>query len=162
MALELYRIDDRLIHGQVVVGWGQPLDLRFIVLVDDEVAGSDWEQELYRMGVPQDMDVYFDHVDDAAAKLEGYASDPRRGLLLTGDITTMTRLVEATGAIARVNVGGIHHRPGRTQRLRYVFLSPDEAEALRALARRGVEVSAQDVPAARPVPLDELLTSQGD
>lgn len=162
MALELYRIDDRLIHGQVVVGWGQPLDLRFIVLVDDEVAGSDWEQELYRMGVPQDMDVYFDQVTEAATKLEGYASDPRRGLLLTGDIETMMRLVDATGAITRVNVGGIHHRPGRTQRLRYVFLSPDEADALRALARRGVDVSAQDVPAARPVPLDELLNSQGD
>jgi PTS system mannose-specific IIB component/fructoselysine and glucoselysine-specific PTS system IIB component len=40
VALELFRIDDRLIHGQVVVGWGQPLDLRFIVLVDDEVAAS--------------------------------------------------------------------------------------------------------------------------
>ena len=69
MALDLYRIDDRLIHGQVVVGWGQPLDLRFIVLVDDEVAASDWEQELYRMGVPPDMDVYFDAVESAATKL---------------------------------------------------------------------------------------------
>ena len=57
VAIELYRIDDRLIHGQVVVGWGQPLDLGFIVLVDDEVAGSEWEQELYRMGVPPEMDV---------------------------------------------------------------------------------------------------------
>jgi PTS system mannose-specific IIB component/fructoselysine and glucoselysine-specific PTS system IIB component len=53
----LYRIDDRLIHGQVVVGWGQPLDLKFIVLVDDTVASSDWEQELYRMGVPPEMAV---------------------------------------------------------------------------------------------------------
>ena len=35
MTLLLHRIDDRLIHGQVVVGWGQPLDLGFIVLVDD-------------------------------------------------------------------------------------------------------------------------------
>ena len=59
MTLELYRIDDRLIHGQVVVGWGQPLDIDFIVLVDDTVATSDWEQELYRMGVPPEMDVYF-------------------------------------------------------------------------------------------------------
>src|SRR6188474_3669895 len=72
VALELYRIDDRLIHGQVVVGWGQPLDLRFVVLVDDEVAGSDWEQELYRMGVPQDMEVYFDTVQSAAANLQRY------------------------------------------------------------------------------------------
>src|SRR6185503_13153065 len=88
VALELYRIDDRLIHGQVVVGWGQPLDLRFVVLVDDEVATSDWEQELYRMGVPPDMDVYFDTVESAAANLERYQYDERRGLLLTGDIAT--------------------------------------------------------------------------
>ena len=75
MALELYRIDDRLIHGQVVVGWGQPLDLRFIVLVDDEVAASDWEQELYRMGVPPDMEVYFDTVTGAAENLSRYQDD---------------------------------------------------------------------------------------
>ena len=161
MALELYRIDDRLIHGQVVVGWGQPLDLRFIVLVDDEVASSDWEQELYRMGVPPDMDIYFDAVDTAATNLDRYQEDERRGLLLTGDIATMTRLVEATDDIRRVNVGGIHHRPGRTQRLRYVFLTPAEESELRALAARNIEVTAQDVPAARPVPLDELLAGNG-
>ena len=161
MALELYRIDDRLIHGQVVVGWGQPLDLRFIVLVDDEVAASDWEQELYRMGVPPDMEVYFDTVTAAAENLSRYQDDERRGLLLTGDIDTMTRLVDATGDIRRVNVGGIHHKPGRTQRLRYVFLNPAEEAQLRALESRGLEVSAQDVPAARPVPLDELLSGNG-
>jgi mannose/fructose/N-acetylgalactosamine-specific phosphotransferase system component IIB len=161
VALELYRIDDRLIHGQVVVGWGQPLDLRFIVLVDDEVASSDWEQELYRMGVPPDMDIYFDAVDAAATNLDRYQEDERRGLLLTGDIATMARLVEASDDIRRVNVGGIHHRPGRTQRLRYVFLTPAEEGQLRALAARNIEVTAQDVPAAKPVPLDELLAGNG-
>jgi len=161
VALELYRIDDRLIHGQVVVGWGQPLDLRFIVLVDDEVAASEWEQELYRMGVPPDMEVYFDAVDTAATNLSRYQDDERRGLLLTGDIDTMARLVDATDAIRRVNLGGIHHRPGRTQRLRYVFLAPDEEAQLRSLETRGIEVTAQDVPAARPIPLDELLAGTG-
>lgn len=161
MALELYRIDDRLIHGQVVVGWGQPLDLRFLVLVDDEVAASDWEQELYRMGVPPDMDIYFDAVDTAAANLDQYQDDERRGLLLTGDIETMARLVDATDDIRRVNVGGIHHRPGRMQRLRYVFLTPEEESQLRALSAKHIEVTAQDVPAARPIPLDELLSGNG-
>jgi len=42
--LELYRVDDRLIHGQVVLGWGQPLNIGFIVLVDDAVVSSDWER----------------------------------------------------------------------------------------------------------------------
>ena len=157
MPLDLHRIDDRLIHGQVVVGWGQPLELRVIVLVDDEVAASDWEQELYRMGVPPDMTVVFCSVADAVARHGEFARDPRHAMLLTGDIDTMARLCAALPAIRRVNVGGIHHRPGRAQRLRYVFLAPDEERALRALADTGVEVTAQDLPAARPVPLDDLL-----
>lgn len=161
MALDLYRIDDRLIHGQVVVGWGQPLDLHFIVLVDDEVAASDWEQELYRMGVPPEMEVYFESVAGAAANLGRYQAERRRGLLLTGDIDTMSRLIDATGAIRSVNLGGIHHRPGRTQRLRYVFLSPEEEGQLRALAARGVHVTAQDVPSARPLSLPEVLSGDG-
>ena len=162
MASALFRIDDRLIHGQVVVGWGQPLDLTFIVLVDDEVASSEWEQELYRMGVPPEMDVHFHTVDEAAERLTGYQQDERRGALLTGDIETMARLIDLTNAIRRVNLGGIHHRTGRTQRLRYVFLAPDEEQALRSLAARGVDVSAQDVPAARPLALNEVLSGEGN
>ena len=73
----------------------------------------------------------------------------------------MSRLVIATGAVAAVNLGGIHHKPGRMQRLRYVFLSLPEEEALRALAARGVVVTAQDVPAGRPLPLEEVLAGEG-
>ena len=162
MGLELYRIDDRLIHGQVVVGWGQPLDVGFIVLVDDDVATSEWEQELYRMGVPPEMEVHFASVRDAATRHTGWMEDPRPGILLTGDIATMRRLADAVDALRSVNLGGIHHRAGRVQRLRYVFLSPDEEGALRALAARGVTITAQDVPATRPVPLDAVLQGQGD
>ena len=156
MTLVLHRIDDRLIHGQVVVGWGQPLNVAFILLVDDGVATSEWEQELYRMGVPPEMEVHFLSVHDALAQLPRYEEDPRHGILLTGDIDTMRRLVEGAH-ITSVNLGGVHHRAGRTQRLRYVFLSTDEENALRELATRGVTVSAQDVPGARPIPLDDLL-----
>lgn len=167
MPVELYRIDDRLIHGQVVVGWGRPLDIGFIVLVDDEVAASEWEQELYRMGVPPEMEVTFHDVEEAARAHAGYRTDARRGILLTGDVTTMRRLVAAvaacdpSGPIRSVNLGGIHHRPGRAQRMRFVFLTPDEERELRALAADGVQVSAQDVPSGRPVPLDDVLAGRG-
>jgi mannose/fructose/N-acetylgalactosamine-specific phosphotransferase system component IIB len=161
VTLVLYRIDDRLIHGQVVVGWGQAMDIEFIVLVDDAVAGSEWEQELYRMGVPPEMDVAFSTVAEATRGLDAYRRDRRRGMLLTGDVRSMACLV-AAGGIPAVNVGGIHHRPGRIQRLRYVFLTEDEERQLREIAARGVEVAAQDVPAAWPVPLDQLLESEGE
>lgn len=157
MGIHLYRIDDRLIHGQVVVGWGQPLNIRLLILVDDMVAASDWEKELYRMAVPPEMEVRFADVATAIRDHAKYASDPRPGLLITGDISNMSRLVKGVKAIGSVNLGGIHHRAGRSEKLRYVFLTPDEEQQLRELESSGVEVTAQDVPSARAVPLPEVL-----
>lgn len=158
MPIALYRIDDRLIHGQVVVGWGQPLSLGFIVLVDDVVAESEWEQELYRLGVPPSMDVYFASTSDAAREIGRYAADRRTGMVLTGTIDAMLRLVRTAALpIPSVNVGGIHHREDRTQKMRYVFLTSAEEQELRSLAELGVVVTAQDVPSAPSRSLDELL-----
>ncbi len=160
MGIHLYRIDDRLIHGQVVVGWGQPLNARFLVLVDDLVASSDWEKELYRMAVPPEMEIYFADVASAVRDHAKYASDPRPGILITGDIASMLRLVKGVKAIGSVNLGGIHHRAGRAEKVRYVFLTPDEENQLRALEASGVEVTAQDVPSARARPLAEVLDGE--
>jgi PTS system mannose-specific IIB component/fructoselysine and glucoselysine-specific PTS system IIB component len=71
----------------------------------------------------------------------------------------MRSLVEQ-GGVRDVNVGGIHHRAGRTQHLRYVFLTPEEEDSLRTIAALGAAVTAQDVPAARAVPLDEMLAAR--
>ena len=160
MAIQLYRIDDRLIHGQVVVGWGQPHNIRFLVLVDDLVASSDWEKELYRMAIPPEMEIYFADVDTAIRDHTRYANDPRPGILITGDIASMLRLVKGVKAIGSVNLGGIHHRAGRAEKLRYVFLTPDEEAELHALEASGVEVTAQDVPSARSRPLAEVLEGE--
>lgn len=156
MTIALYRIDDRLIHGQVVVGWGQPLDCGFIVLVDDEVRASPWEQELYRMGVPPHIEVIFASAAEAVAQLPDWEADPRVGILLVGDIDTAAALCANCHVVTRLNVGGIHYRAGRSERLRFVYLSDEEAAKLRQLAAEGIEVTAQDVPSARPVPLADF------
>ncbi len=159
MAVQLYRIDDRLIHGQVVVGWGQPFNIQLIVLVDDQVACCDWEQDLYRMGVPPEMEILFADVATAVREHQSYVNDPRPAIVLTSNIATMHSLLQGAKTICSVNVGGLHHRPGRSQRLRYVFLSPEEEIELREIIGSGVKVTAQDVPAARPVPVEEMLGS---
>jgi len=156
MSIALYRIDDRLIHGQVVVGWGKPLNVGFIVLVDDTVRASPWEQDLYRMGVPPEVEVVFASTAEAAARLPEWERDPRVGILLAGDIETLAALSTNSHRVSRINVGGIHHRPGRSERLRYVYLSDAEAAKLKELAAQGVAVTAQDVPTAAPVPLKEF------
>ena len=154
MSVVLFRIDDRLIHGQVVVGWGQATQAGFIVLVDDEVRVSDWEQELYRMGVPPSVDVEFASLAEAIGKVPIWEADARKGIVLTGDLETMAALCAGAPSVRTVNVGGVHFRAGRTERLRYVYLTDEEAASLRRLAASGVEVTAQDVPTVSPVPLD--------
>ena len=156
MAIVLYRVDDRLVHGQVVIGWGKQLAADFIVLVDDAVAGSEWEQDLYRMGVPPDIELHFCSAADFAARSEAWRSDTRTGILITPDIDTMVKICRTAPPVKQVNLGGIHHKPGRNERLPYVYLTDGEFDALEGLEREGTEVMAQDVPGTLPVPLAEL------
>lgn len=158
MPIALARVDDRLIHGQVVIGWGVPLGVRLIVLVDDDVAANAWEQEIYRMAVPPGVEVEFVTRDAAISSLRRWEGDPRTVFVLTGTVEAMAALVRGgQGTLRRVNIGGLHAGPGRRERLRYVYLTDAEAAALRALEADGNEVSAQDVPTSAPVRMRDLL-----
>lgn len=158
MTVVLYRVDERLIHGQVIVGWGAQLEPDRIVVADDVLAESPWEQELYAVGVPPDVEAEFVSVAAARARLSAWQRSEERVLLLTRDVPSMLRLAEA-GELhgERVNIGGIHHAPGRTRVLRYVFLGDPERQALRELAGKGVDVVARDVPGGRGVSVDDLV-----
>jgi PTS system mannose-specific IIB component/fructoselysine and glucoselysine-specific PTS system IIB component len=157
MSIALYRVDERLIHGQVVVGWGNELHPQRIVVADDGLAVSDWEQELYTMGLSPDLCTEFVDIATARERLRSWRASAERVVLLTRDIASMRRL-GAGGTLAgeEINIGGIHHAPGRRMVLPYVFLSETESRELRALAREGALVSARDLPGTRRIPLEQL------
>lgn len=157
MAVVLLRVDERLIHGQVVLGWGSHLRPDRYVVVDDELAGSDWEQELYRLGA-DGVEVAFARVERARSALPEWRDDARRSILLVRDVTTLGRL--ASGGLLRgfsVNLGGVHHGPGRHEVLTYLHLSDDDQAVLAALDQEGVELTAQDLPDAPRVSSKHLL-----
>src|SRR5947208_940087 len=118
-------------------------------------ASARW-RVLYRMGVPSEIEVVLASTEEALERLTEWERDPRVGILVAGDIDTLAALTVNRHPVSRVNVGGLHHRPGRSERLRYVYLSDAEASQLRTLAARGVEVTAQDVPTTPPVPLEDF------
>ncbi len=157
MAVVLFRVDDRLIHGQVVIGWGRPLGVDRIVLVDDGVSTSPWEQDLYRMAVSPEIDVRFVTISEAAARVPEWQADGGRVLVLTGDLDTMAALYAAAPeAVRHINLGGVHHRAGRRERLPYLYLSDEELANLIALEEAGADISAQDLPTTSPVALRGL------
>jgi PTS system mannose-specific IIB component/fructoselysine and glucoselysine-specific PTS system IIB component len=158
MALDLFRIDERLLHGQVIVGWGMRLQLEYYVIVDDEVAASDWERDLYAAGLPEGVDAIFVGRDEAIERFADLDEHPGRGALLTRSPATMRALADA-GLLdgRRVNLGGLHAGGERRRVLPYVHLSPDDIADLLSIETRSGELSARDLPSAREVPLEELV-----
>jgi mannose/fructose/N-acetylgalactosamine-specific phosphotransferase system component IIB len=156
MSITIIRLDDRLVHGQVVVGWGNALGINRIVLVDDAVSETQWEQELYSMGVPESMNVDFASVSDARVRLSEWATSVEKVILLVGDIAGLERLCLESQEVREVNLGGVHRAEGRTERLPYIFLTDDEFSRLRGLEQNSIRVTAQDLPATKPVALGDL------
>lgn len=160
MSIVLLRLDERLIHGQVVVGWGVPLHADRVTVVDDTLAESPWEQELYSLGVPPEMEADFATVHEARERFPSWRADQRRRMVLFRDVSTLASLADVLlTRDGEVNLGGLHHTPGRTEALAFLFLNPRERRELQALADRGLKLTAQDLPGGRRVPLAEVLAS---
>ena len=155
MSWALHRIDDRLIHGQVLVAWGARLDPARIWVVDDGVAASEWERELFREAAPG-IDVRVASVAEAAAAHADEATAPRAAFLLVRDLDTARRLVESGARVAEWNVGGLHYAPGKDKVNDYVYLDEHDRESAKALIAAGARLIVQDVPASRPLPLGTL------
>ena len=64
MPIAVYRIDERLLHGQVVVGWGRRFGIGFYVVVDDRIAETAWERDLYESALPAGVESFFLTVED--------------------------------------------------------------------------------------------------
>ena len=110
------------------------------------------------MGLPSEVTPEFEPVVDARGMLAAWRSGGERVVVLTRDVATMHKLAE--GGVMNgdeVNIGGIHHAPGRKAFLPYVYLSGTEIEYMNALAGEGVRITARDLPGARRVELKELL-----
>lgn len=158
----LARIDDRLVHGQVVVGCCQPMGARRILLVDDAVAEDALQQKLYRAAVPPEVAIDFVGIDASAQRLGALQSE--------GELEHLIVVVARAGIMGRlrlhgvqfrcVQLGGAHARPGATELTAGVFLDPEDRDALEGLLDAGTEVVIQPVSQSRAIQLDRNMLRQ--
>jgi mannose/fructose/N-acetylgalactosamine-specific phosphotransferase system component IIB len=146
MSVKLARIDDRLIHGQVILGWVPTLKPDRILVANDRVAGSDWERKFYSSCVPPEVNVSFAGVAETARQIAANLFQSEALIVLVESARDALVLLSSGIEIKEVNVGGLHYREGSVELLPFVFLTHDERAALRELVKRGVTLSAQDVP----------------
>lgn len=157
MSVVLFRVDERLIHGQVIVGWVRRLAITRIIVVNDELAAEPLEQDVYQTGLPPGLTADFWTETVAADRLPEVMEEEERTLVLTEDLAGMWRLAVAGVPIAEINIGGLHAGSRRRRVLPYVCLDPEDERRIRDFEAAGVRVLAQDVPTAVGVRLGGSL-----
>ena len=156
MDIQLVRIDDRLIHGQVVVGWVKALGIERLVVVNDLIAKNTMQKTLMEMAVPSGLQVKFCAVSDAA-KAIGESGDKVKSLLLFSNPVDVLAFLVQGGPLSSVNVGGMHFGEGKRQVGKTVCVSDQDVEAFKAIRDRGVELEVRAVPGDLREPLEKYL-----
>lgn len=157
MSLVLVRIDDRLIHGQVTVGWGSFLNPDKILLVSDEIATNDWEKELYEKCVPFNVNVSIISVKDAAESLKNKIYEDERVFLLVESPSAIVELVKLGAVFQQVNIGGMHYKESKQKILPYVYVDEQDIQDFHFLEEHNIELICQDLPQAKKENLSEHL-----
>ncbi|MCK4415391.1 MAG: PTS sugar transporter subunit IIB [Candidatus Eisenbacteria sp.] len=146
MTFLLVRVDDRLLHGQVIFGWGERLQPRCYLIADDQVASDVWEQDAYRAGAPPGVRV---EVRDLQTFTQSWNSheDPGGTVVLIRGLEDLARLHQGGfRPEGGINLGGRHAPAGSLELLAFLHLTPPEAAALRTLIAEGVSLYAQELP----------------
>jgi mannose/fructose/N-acetylgalactosamine-specific phosphotransferase system component IIB len=151
MGLSLVRVDDRLIHGQVVAIWLKALGARRILIVDDKTASDEFLREVITLAAPPGVPVEVHELEGGAERVRQAAADAEPVFVILRSPITALRLREAGIEFPLLNVGGIGAGPGRKPLYRNISASPDELEAMRQLERLGTQVELRIVENDRPV-----------
>jgi mannose/fructose/N-acetylgalactosamine-specific phosphotransferase system component IIB len=146
VAVTFVRIDDRLIHGQVVEGWLRPLGVTRILVACDEAAADPLQVVLMGMAVPPEVGVSILTVADAAAAIKSDKWSGDKILLLVPGLREAVRLTEAGVKIKSVNLGGLHDAPGREAVTPSLSLNSQDRKDIQFLLDRKIEIELRVLP----------------
>ncbi|OGW35311.1 MAG: hypothetical protein A2010_12490 [Nitrospirae bacterium GWD2_57_9] len=151
------RIDDRLIHGQVVEGWVNFLKANRILVADDRVASDTLQRSIMEISVPQGIKVSIGRVDDICEQVRETASGKDRAILLFATPSAVVAALKLGLQCRELNIGGMHYIPGKRKLIDVLAVDDQDLKALREISAHGVKVTVQAVPNQRPLPLEKLF-----
>jgi PTS system mannose-specific IIB component len=155
----LSRIDDRLIHGQVVEGWVNYLKATCIFVADDRVASNVFQRSIMELSVPQGLRVAIGRVEDICSQVRAAALDADRIILLFSKPADVLRAIKSGLNCRSINIGGMHYVPGKRKLMDVLAVDDEDLAALKELAANGIQVNIQTVPTQRPVALEKVFTA---
>ncbi len=156
MALTMVRVDDRLIHGQVVVGWCPFIKPDKLVLCDDEIAKDEWEAEIYKDAAGE-YQTCICSVEAAAELLKQAENSKERLFLLVASPHVLVQLLQLGVNFDKVVVGGMHYQSGKRKITNYVYIDDEDLKDFQFLASHKVRIEAKDLPHCKSIDLAKQL-----
>lgn len=153
----LARVDDRLIHGEVVTAWTPTMRANRIIIVDDEVAKDTFNVRVVKALAPAGTKVFVYDVEKASEKLMVQGLPDERLLVLAKTPVTFNRLIKNGVPLKEVNLGGAGIRGERKPFINNVSLDPQEVLACEEMQKTGCRVYYQLVPEQGVIEIDNAL-----
>ncbi len=142
----LVRVDDRLIHGQVIAVWCKHQSFHRIVIIDDAMAADSFMQDVLRLSAPPGLRVDAYSVAEGLQVLNEDTPARRTTMVLFKSPQTAKRLYDGGFTYSALNVGGIGHGPGRKNIFKNISASAEEIAILKDLMNKGVKITLLTVP----------------
>jgi len=153
----LFRVDDRLIHGQVVEAWVPYLKADEIVVVSDEIASDELRRTIMRFSTPEGVELRILTVPESFAYLSGGSARGNTLVLLPG-LKEAVELITRGLPMRSLNIGGMHYSAGKNFSIgKAIFLSDEDRLHLRSISAAGVQLEGRGVPTDRPIDLVEAI-----
>jgi mannose/fructose/N-acetylgalactosamine-specific phosphotransferase system component IIB len=157
MPIKLVRVDHRLVHGQVTMGWSRATGADLLLVVNDRVAGSPMDVSLMQMAVPPGVSLEVWSLEEGERAAASGIWPDGQILLLVSNPLDLRRLVEAGLSLDEVNIGGVRSEGARHKLTKEVHATDAEIEAWRALAERGLRLSVQWLPSQKRKLLNDAV-----
>lgn len=142
----LARVDDRLIHGEVVSVWTPNLSVNHIIIADDSVAADKFNCRVVKALAPQGVKVNIYPVDKASEVIKGEPVKGEKVMILAKTPITFERMINNGVELEKVNLGGMGIRDNRIPFIKNVACSPEEVESVKNMIDKGIYVFYQLVP----------------
>lgn len=151
------RIDDRLLHGQVVNFWGTSLKVGRIMVVNDEVANDEMQKSILRMVAPSGVRTSIITKEKAANNILNNRYEGQRVMMIVKNPMDILDLMDLGLDIKEVNVGNMANRKDTVQIKKSISLTKEEFKDFEELEKRGVVLTAIMVPDEKKTYLKEYM-----
>ena len=154
--ITLARIDDRLIHGQVMTSWLQYTGAKHILIIDDPTANDEFTKTIIGMAVPNGISLNVFTIAEATSYL--LDNDFEDLILLVKTPITFLQLLERGIAIKEIVVGGMGANADRKTFYKNISASSAEKASLKKLIDTGATVTIQIIAEDKAIDVAKLLT----